>query len=209
MLLFKNLCTISAKAINKEPTHPHSGTKKLFLEPFWIESSEPTQPQAGTKIECRHRNRLSYRPNQPIPTRGRKLDNKLGMFDNGGNQPNPKRGRKLESYYITNKCHLEPTHPHSGTKIAIRRNVPFCMRNQPIPKRGRTCWVITPNCHNGIEPTHPQAGTKMNNHLPMQPYKGEPTHPHSGTKIECRHRNRLSYQPNQPIPKRGRKLVWT
>lgn len=25
LLLFKNLCTISAKAINKEPTHPQAG----------------------------------------------------------------------------------------------------------------------------------------------------------------------------------------
>ncbi len=30
LLLFKNLCTISAKAINKEPTHPQAGTKIVF-----------------------------------------------------------------------------------------------------------------------------------------------------------------------------------
>ena len=29
LLLFKNLCTISAKAINKEPTHPQAGTKMI------------------------------------------------------------------------------------------------------------------------------------------------------------------------------------
>ena len=31
LLLFKNLCTISAKAINKEPTHPQAGTKIDFI----------------------------------------------------------------------------------------------------------------------------------------------------------------------------------
>lgn len=30
LLLFKNLCTISAKAINKEPTHPQAGTEIVF-----------------------------------------------------------------------------------------------------------------------------------------------------------------------------------
>ena len=50
LLLFKNLCTISAKAINKEPTHPQAGTKIFDLLHIFQVISEPTHPQAGTKI---------------------------------------------------------------------------------------------------------------------------------------------------------------
>ena|GEM_PF-6866732 len=165
-----------------EPTHPHSGTKKLFLEPFWIESSEPTQPQAGTKIECRHRNRLSYRPNQPIPTRGRKLDNKLGMFDNGGNQPIPKRGRKSYNFYKNFHFNTEPTHPHSGTKIFRSSTSGKSIRNQPIPKGGRKLKRRLINHYLTVEPTHPQAGTKIKFSVGVRHSTAEPTHPHSGTK---------------------------
>ncbi len=145
-----------------------------------------------------------------------------------GTNPSPSGDENCHLIDSNREAFGEPTHPHSGTKIKSSRinyvkisvNQPIPRRgrksllfaplkiifwNQPIPKRGRKfrfCgdWIFTLH-----EPTHPQAGTKIQKFLRLFRQNQEPTHPHSGTKIECRHRNRLSYRPNQPIPKRGRK----
>ena len=138
LLLFKNLCTISEKAINKEPTHPQAGTK-IHIQTYSCRTiQEPTHPQAGTKTSPFRDNTfqsLGTNPsplgdenvtvivllttlalNQPIPTRGRKYRGNINKQSITTNQPIPKRGRK------------------SGHKMYILRGL---NRNQPIPKRGR------------------------------------------------------------------------
>ncbi len=78
----------------------------------------------------------------------------------------------------------EPTHPHSGTKIASQNGQSQMLTlNQPIPKRGRKYKIVF--------------GFTTINH--------EPTQPHSGTKIFRSSTSGKSIR-NQPIPKGGRKL---
>ena len=96
--------------------------------------------------------------NQPIPTRGRKSAWVNICCSATVNQPIPKRGQKLLKTFIffsafrTNPspdgdeniefvhaffAQIELTHPHSGTKILIRKNQQRIAKNQPIPTRGR------------------------------------------------------------------------
>ena len=118
LLLFKNLCTISAKAINKEPTHPQAGTKIFLLCQLQRNSEEPTHPQAGTKILCYFNVTLLFQQNQPIPTRGRKLSSIDHIVTFWQEPTHPQAGTKMiitgtiKLFFIT-----EPTHPQAGTKI--------------------------------------------------------------------------------------------
>ena len=100
-----------------EPTHPHSGTKTIFIACLAVSFKNQPIPTRGRKPSC---NVVLIRHlwNQPIPTRGRKYNIPVNVAIIGKNQPIPKRGRKWISYASRPVLYEnEPTHPHSGTKI--------------------------------------------------------------------------------------------
>ena len=146
--------------------------------------------------------------NQPIPTRGRKLQfvemchfvcgtnpSPLGdenLISDGieflitvVNQPIPKRGRKYKIVFGFTTINHEPTQPHSGTKIFRSSTSGKSIRNQPIPKGGRKLKRRLINHYLTVEPTHPHSGTKTIQLCLSSSFLPEPTQPQAGTKTTC------------------------
>ena len=96
LLLFKNLCTISAKAINKEPTHPQAGTKIITFRVVAFPSKRTNPSPSGDENLIFTGVKANRLRTNPSPS-------------------GDKNFLKLSS----SSRHSEPTHPQAGDENRV------------------------------------------------------------------------------------------